>query len=354
MGHRDDRGAGDGEGQAPEAGGERIAKVLARAGVASRREVERLIEAGRVALNGQTLTSPAVKVSAKDQVTLDGRLVAAAEPTRLFRYHKPPGLVTSHRDPQGRPTVFEALPPGLPRLISIGRLDLNSEGLLLLTNDGELARRLELPATGLRRRYRARARGRVDPARLARLTDGITVDGVRYGPIEAEMEDGREGAANQWINVVIAEGKNREVRKVLEALGLTVNRLIRVAYGPYELGSLERGSVEELPSPPRGGVGGGALVAGKPGRRFKARPATPRRVESPASLALPLEGEGKKYKPGWAKAKVAKVKVRPSGSRPAGGRPAGPHGPKRSASRPGSSPARPRGPRPGGGPKQRG
>jgi 23S rRNA pseudouridine2605 synthase len=280
--------------------------------------------------------------------------VAAAEPTRLFRYHKPPGLVTSHRDPQGRPTVFEALPPGLPRLISIGRLDLNSEGLLLLTNDGELARRLELPATGLRRRYRARARGRVDPARLARLKDGITVDGVRYGPIEAELEDGREGAANQWLNVVIAEGKNREVRKVLEALGLTVNRLIRVAYGPYELGSLERGAVEELPSPLRGGVGGGGLVAGKAGRQFKAKPATPKRVGGPPSPALPLEREGKKYKPGWAKAKVAKAKVRPSGSRPAGGRPAGPRGPKRSASRPGSSPARPPGPESGGGPKRRG
>ena len=323
--------------------------MLARAGVASRREVERLIEAGRVALNGETLRSPAVKVSAKDLVTLDGRPVAAAEPTRLFRYHKPPGLMTSHRDPQGRPTVFEALPPGLPRLISIGRLDLNSEGLLLLTNDGELARILELPATGLMRRYRARARGRVDPARLARLANGITVDGVRYGPIDAEAEPGRDGAANTWISVSLTEGKNREVRKVLEALGLTVNRLIRVSYGPYALGSLERGEVEELPSPLRGGVGGGGLAAGKAGRRFKAKPSAPRSVESPPSPALPLQGEGKKYKPGWAKAKV-----KPSGSRPAGARPAAPRGPKRSASRPGSSPARPPGPPRGGGPKRRG
>jgi len=323
--------------------------VLARAGVASRREVERLIEAGRVALNGETLRSPAVKVSAKDVVTLDGKLVAAAEPTRLFRYHKPPGLVTTHSDPQGRPTVFEALPPGLPRLISIGRLDLNSEGLLLLTNDGELARMLELPATGLQRRYRARARGRIDAAKLARLANGITVDGVHYGPIDAEAEPGRDGAANQWISVSLTEGKNREVRKVLEALGLTVNRLIRVAYGPYELGSLEKGEVQELPSPLRGGVGGGGLVAGKAGRRFKANPPAPRSVENPPSLALPLRGEGKKYKPGWAKAKV-----RPSGSRPAGARPAAPRGPKRSASRPGSSPARPPGPRTGGGPKRRG
>jgi 23S rRNA pseudouridine2605 synthase len=344
--HEEAASAAEAEGQAA---GERIAKVLARAGVASRREVERLIEAGRVALNGETLRSPAVKVSATDRVTLDGRPVAAAEPTRLFRYHKPPGLVTSHSDPQGRPTVFEALPQGLPRLISIGRLDLNSEGLLLLTNDGELARMLELPATGLMRRYRARARGRIDPGKLARLASGITVDGVRYGPIDAEAEPGRDGAANTWISVSLTEGKNREVRRVLEALGLTVNRLIRVAYGPYELGALERGEVEELPSPLRGGVGGGGLVAGKAGRRFKPKPPTSNRVESPASLALPLKGEGKKYKPGWAKAKV-----KPSGSRPAGARPAAPRGPKRSASRPGSSPARPPGPRTGGGPKRRG
>jgi 23S rRNA pseudouridine2605 synthase len=353
MDHRDDASAGGGEGQAeaaaPASGGERIAKVLARAGVASRREVERLIEAGRVALNGETLRSPAVKVSATDRVTLDGKPVAAAEPTRLFRYHKPPGLVTTHRDPQGRPTVFEALPPGLPRLISVGRLDLNSEGLLLLTNDGELARTLELPGTGLKRRYRARARGRIDPGRLGRLASGITVDGVHYGPIEAEAEPGRDGAANQWISLSLAEGKNREVRKVLEALGLTVNRLIRVAYGPYELGALEKGAVEELPSPLRGELGGGGLVAGKPGRRFKPKVPASKLVESPPSLALPLKGEGKKYKPGWA---IAKVK--PSGSRPAGARPAAPRGPTRSASRPGSSPARPPGPRSGGGPKRRG
>ncbi|HLY81117.1 MAG TPA: pseudouridine synthase [Caulobacteraceae bacterium] len=353
MDHRDDASAGEGEGQAEAAesggGGERIAKVLARAGVASRREVERLIEAGRVALNGEVLRSPAVKVSAKDQVTLDGRPVAAAEPTRLFRYHKPPGLVTTHSDPQGRPTVFEALPPGLPRLISVGRLDLNSEGLLLLTNDGELARLLELPATALARRYRARARGRIDEGKLARLADGITVEGVRYGPIEAEAEPGRDGAANQWISVSLAEGKNREVRKVLEAIGLAVNRLIRVAYGPYELGALEKGAVEELPAPVRGTDGVLTLVAGKRGRSYKAKP-PPNRPPAQAPAA-PLKVEGKKYKPGWAK---AKVKARPSGSRPAGGRPAGPRGPKRSASPPGSSPARPPGPRRGGGPKPRG
>ena len=349
MDHRDDARAGGGEGQASSGGqaGERIAKVLARAGVASRREVERLIGAGRVTLNGQTLTSPAVKVSAKDKVTLDGRPVAAAEPTRLFRYHKPPGLVTSHRDPAGRPTVFDALPPGLPRLISVGRLDLNSEGLLLLTNDGELARMLELPATGLRRRYRARARGRVDEGKLARLENGITVDGVRYGAIEAEAEPGPEGAANRWISVALNEGKNREVRKVLEALGLTVNRLIRVAYGPYELGSLEKGAVEELPPPVRGADGVIGLVAGKSGRRFKAKPAPQTHAQAPAAPALKVEAL--KRKPGWAK-----PKIKPAGSRPGPGKPAKPRGRTTSASPPKSSGARRPGPRPGGGRAPRG
>jgi 23S rRNA pseudouridine2605 synthase len=348
TGHEDDSSAGEGEGQ----GGERIAKVLARAGVASRREVERLIAAGRVAVNGERLTQPGVKVGAGDLVTLDGKPVAGAEPTRLFRYHKPPGLVTTHRDPQGRPTVFEALPKGLPRVISVGRLDLNSEGLLLLTNDGELARRLELPSSGLTRRYRARARGQVSEAALERLKDGITVAGVRYGPIEAHLEPGPGEAANRWIVLSLAEGKNREVRRVLEALGLTVNRLIRVSYGPYVLGDLLRGEVEELPSPSRG-IGGGGLspkVSRSPGKVFKATPRAGGGGPSPPPPAPPLEGEGKKYKPGWAKAKV----VRRPGSGPAPGRPAGPRGPKPSASPPRTSGARPRGPRPGGGPKRRG
>ncbi|HZZ88538.1 MAG TPA: pseudouridine synthase [Caulobacteraceae bacterium] len=359
MDHPNDRGAAREEGQAeddarkdgrPRDEGERIAKVLARAGVASRREVERLIEAGRVALNGEKLTSPGVKVSRTDRVTLDGRPVAAAEPTRLFRYHKPPGLVTTHSDPQGRPTVFEALPSGLPRLISVGRLDLNSEGLLLLTNDGELARRLELPATGLRRRYRARARGRVDPAKLARLADGITIDGVRYGSIEAELEPGHESGTNQWIRVTLTEGKNREVRKVLEALGLTVNRLIRMAYGPYELGALERGAVEELPSPPRGEIVGGGLSPQRATRKFKPKPGSPTRAASAKASAPPPKLEGK-YKPGWAKAKI-----KPSHAKApaAGGRPAGPRGRTRSASPPGTSAARPPNPRPKGGPGRRG
>jgi 23S rRNA pseudouridine2605 synthase len=247
--HPGSEGRTGGKGQGAD-GAERIAKALARAGVASRREVERMIAAGRVAVNGETLTTPAVKVTTGDVVTLDGRPVAAAEPTRLFRFHKPKGLVTTHRDPKGRPTVFDALPAALPRLISIGRLDLNSEGLLLLTNDGALARALELPSSGFVRRYRARARGTIDADRLAALTGGLTVAGVRYGPIEAAAEAVRPGAANQWISLSFAEGKNREARKVLEALGLTVNRLIRTAYGPFELGELAPGAIEEIiPAP---------------------------------------------------------------------------------------------------------
>jgi 23S rRNA pseudouridine2605 synthase len=225
------------------ADGERIAKFLARAGVCSRRDAEKLIAEGRVKLNGKTLDTPAVKVTVKDRVLVDGRQVAMAEPTRLWRYHKPTGLVTTHRDPGGRPTVFENLPPGLPRVVSVGRLDLNSEGLLLLTNDGALARRLELPANGWVRRYRARAFGRVTQAELDVLKDGVEIDGVRYGGIEAELERGQ--GANVWINIAIREGKNREVRRVLEALGLKVNRLIRVSYGPFQLGQLAPGAVEE-------------------------------------------------------------------------------------------------------------
>jgi len=175
---------------------------------------------------------------------VDGRLIGAVEPSRMWRYHKPSGLVTTHRDPAGRATVFEHLPPNMPRVISVGRLDLTSEGLLLLTNDGELARRLELPANGWLRRYRARAFGRVEQGELDQLKDGITVDGVRYGPIEAKLERG--GASNAWITMSLTEGKNREVRRVLDALGLKVNRLIRVSYGPFQLGTLEPGAVEEI------------------------------------------------------------------------------------------------------------
>lgn len=229
--------------------GERVAKALARAGVASRREVERLINLGKVAVNGRVLDTPAVLVMKDDILTVDGKVVNGPEPTRLWRYHKPVGLVTTHKDPQGRPTVFEHLPEGLPRVISVGRLDLNSEGLLLLTNDGGLARTLEFPSTGLRRVYRARAYGRTTQAELDRLQDGVTLEGVRYGPIDARLDKAEakaDGRANLWITVTLAEGKNREVRRVLEGLGLKVNRLIRLAYGPFQLGALEDGAVEEV------------------------------------------------------------------------------------------------------------
>lgn len=196
-------------------------------------------------LNGKVLDTPAVKVTDADKVQVDGRPIGAVEATRVWRYHKPTGLVTTHRDPAGRPTVFEHLPDNLPRVISVGRLDLTSEGLLLLTNDGELARKLELPSNGWVRRYRARAFGRVTQEELDHLKDGITVDGMRYGSIDAQLERGQ--GANSWINVAITEGKNREVRRVLDALGLKVNRLIRVSYGPFQLGALEPGAVEEIP-----------------------------------------------------------------------------------------------------------
>jgi len=224
--------------------GDRIAKFLARAGIASRRDAEKLISEGRVVLNGHKVMTPATFVRPTDRVTVNGTPVAAPERTRLFRYHKPRGLVTTHRDTEGRPTVFENLPASLPRLVSVGRLDLTSEGLLLLTNDGALARKLELPANGWIRRYRARVHGPVDEGGLAALARGITVEGLKYGPIEAGL-DSRRGA-NAWLTVSIHEGKNREVRRVLQHLGLHVTRLIRVAYGPFQLGLLPDGAVEEV------------------------------------------------------------------------------------------------------------
>jgi 23S rRNA pseudouridine2605 synthase len=224
--------------------GERIAKWLARAGVASRRDAEKMIAEGRVKLGGKVVETPATFITPGDHVTVDGKPVAAPERTRLFRYNKPDGLVTTHRDPEGRATVFERLPPGLPRLVSVGRLDLTSEGLLLLTNDGALARKLELPSNGWLRRYRVRVHGRVDEKALAALVRGVTVDGVVYGPIEAGL-DARQGT-NAWLTVSIKEGKNREVRRVMTHLGLAVTRLIRTAYGPFQLGALPRGAVEEV------------------------------------------------------------------------------------------------------------
>jgi 23S rRNA pseudouridine2605 synthase len=224
--------------------GERIAKVMARAGLCSRREAEAWIAAGRVAVNGKPIDSPALDLKPHDRVTVDGEPLRQRERTRLFLYHKPRGLLTSHAYAKGRPTLFAALPKGLPRLISVGRLDLNTEGLLLLTNDGGLARTLELPATGWLRRYRVRAHGRVRQEELDRLHDGITIEGIRYGAIEARLE--REQGANAWLTFAMREGKNREVKNVLGHLGLAVNRLIRVSFGPFQLGDLPEGAVEEV------------------------------------------------------------------------------------------------------------
>lgn len=223
---------------------ERIAKVIARAGICSRRDAEKLIIQGRVDVDGKTIDSPALNITSKNIVLVDGEPLPGLEPTRLWRYHKPPGLVTSHKDPQERPTVFAALPDDLPRVVSIGRLDLNTEGLLLLTNDGSLARTLELPATGWIRRYRVRVYGRVKQDDLDKLKDGITVDGVNYGPIEANLD--RQQRGNAWLTIALKEGKNREVKRIMESLGLKVNRLIRTSYGPFQLGGLKEGTIEEV------------------------------------------------------------------------------------------------------------
>ncbi|MFG1398599.1 pseudouridine synthase [Roseixanthobacter pseudopolyaromaticivorans] len=223
---------------------ERVAKVIARAGLGSRREIETWIEAGRIAVNGIVLTSPAFTVTEKDSIQVDGQPLPERERTRLYLYHKPKGVVTTNRDPEGRTTLFEILPKGLPRLVSVGRLDLNSEGLLLLTNDGGLARALELPETGWLRRYRVRANGAIDQAKLDALMGGITVEGIEYGPIEATLD--RVQGANAWISVSLREGKNREVRNVLAALGMRVNRLIRVSYGPFQLGDVPENGIEEV------------------------------------------------------------------------------------------------------------
>ena len=225
---------------------ERIAKRLARAGLCSRREAERWIADGRVAVDGAILTTPAFTVTSANAVVVDGKALPDAEPARLWRYHKPAGLITTHSDPQGRPTIFDGLPPRLPRVVSVGRLDLNSEGLMLLTNDGALARRLELPETGWLRRYRVRVHGKPEARKLERLGAGVTVEGVKYGPIKAMLE--RQQSTNAWIAVSLREGKNREVRRVMEHLGLRVTRLIRTAYGPFQLGSLKKGAVAEVPT----------------------------------------------------------------------------------------------------------
>ena len=290
---------------APE--GERIAKVLSRAGIASRREAERLIELGEVAVNGRVITSPALNVTAKDRITVRGKPVAEPEPPRLWLYYKPEGLVTSAADEKGRDTVFDHLPEDMPRVMSVGRLDLNSEGLLLLTNDGGLKRRLELPSTGWLRKYRVRVNGNPTDPDLEPLRKGVVVDGEKFQPMDVRLD--RHQGANAWLTVGLREGKNREIRRAMAHIGLTVNRLIRVSYGPFRLNELKPGEVEEVK--PRilrdqlglaDGGGDGAARSGKPasapGKPAGAgRPATPRAAKGarPALAkppARPAAGRG--------------------------------------------------------------
>jgi 23S rRNA pseudouridine2605 synthase len=262
--------------------GQRLAKRIARAGLCSRRDAERWIADGRVAVNGAPVTSPALNVTDADLVTVDGNPLPEVQAPRLWRYHKPSGLVVSARDEKGRPTIFDRLPPELPRVVTVGRLDLNSEGLLLLTNDGDLARKLELPATGWIRRYRVRVHGRVDPAKLAGLAEGVTVEGLRYGAIRAELE--KQQGANAWVSVALTEGKNREVRKVMEYLDYPVNRLIRISYGPFQLGPLARGAVEEVPQKAlRDHVGGESRKGQAKWAKAKPKPKSPGSRRKPAA-----------------------------------------------------------------------
>jgi 23S rRNA pseudouridine2605 synthase len=309
----------------------RIAKLLARAGVASRREIERMVAEGRVAVKGQVIDTPATLLASLAYVTVDGNPVAAAEPARLFLYHKPSGLLTTERDPAGRPTIYDRLPRGLPRVMPVGRLDLSTEGLLLLTTDGGLKRTLELPATGVERAYRARAYGAVTQEALESLIDGVEIEGVRYGSIDANLE--RRTGANTWIEMTLTEGKNREVRRVLEYLGLKVSRLIRTRYGPFHLGDLPVGEVVEVR---RHDVE--SLVANprrkdlpQPRRRG---PAEPRPVARPSvAAASPPRPSPARAVPGNGRpfaSKSAPADARPQGPKP------GPGGPKPFAKAPGA------------------
>ena len=288
---------------------ERIAKYLARAGIASRRDSEKLVAEGRIKVNGKVIDTPATKVSASDKVEFDNKPVAKKAPPRLWRYHKPSGLVTSHKDEKGRQTVFDSLPKDLGRVISVGRLDITSEGLLLLTNDGELARHLEHPSTGFSRRYRARAYGKVTQTDLDKLQAGIKIDGIKTGPIEAILDS--TSGDNSWITVTLREGKNREVRRAMEELGLKVNRLIRVSYGPFMLGTLAGSKVEEVkPKVLRTQLG--HLMA------FPAPPEPKKRTAKRGSHAsakrFQSKPEGNKAPP-KGRGKFAKGKTNPKGNR---------------------------------------
>ncbi|MFN3577423.1 MAG: pseudouridine synthase [Tabrizicola sp.] len=325
--------------------GERIAKVLSRAGIASRREAERLIELGEVKVNGQVITSPALNVTAKDRITVRGEPVGQPDPPRLWLYYKPEGLVTSTADEKGRDTVFDHLPEDMPRVMSIGRLDLNSEGLLLLTNDGELKRRLELPSTGWLRKYRVRVKGNPTDPDLDPLRKGMTIDGERFQPMEVRLD--RHQGANAWLTVGLREGRNREIRRAMAQIGLTVNRLIRISYGPFRLNDLQPGEVEEVR--PRilrdqlglGEIGAPARPAGKAAARTPAKPAPkpsarpaakPARSPSPDAPAKPGKprpkpGEGlRQLSDAWAEA--TRPPARKTSDRPAGGRPARTGGPR--------------------------
>tara|TARA_R110002049_G_scaffold10127_8_gene50613 strand:+ start:1324 stop:2391 length:1068 start_codon:yes stop_codon:yes gene_type:complete len=327
--------------------GDRIAKVLARAGVASRREAERMIEAGRVRVNGEQITSPALNVTPADKITVDGTPVGDPEPPRIWLYHKPTGLVTTNRDEKGRGTIYDDLPEDMPRVMSVGRLDLNSEGLLLLTNDGGVKRRLELPSTGWLRRYRVRVNGRPSDDALEPLRQGITVDGEDFQPMTVTID--RQQGANAWLTIGLREGRNREIRRAMDAVNLSVNRLIRISYGPFQLGELKPGAVEELrrkvvrdqlgmeleddsgtavkkptsirrgPRRVPGGFGG-AGQPGRPGQKTEGDDSAPRRSDSrkPAH-GKPYAGKTGAAKPGAGKPGAG----RPGAGTPSGGKPAG-------------------------------
>jgi 23S rRNA pseudouridine2605 synthase len=347
--------------------GERIAKRIARAGICSRRDAEKWIAEGRISVDGQKLTSAAVIVTDKSVIVVDGKPLPMKEPTRLWRYHKPSGLVTSHKDEKGRETLFEKLPDTMPRVVSVGRLDLNSEGLILLTNDGELARKLELPSNAWTRRYRVRVHGAPDNGQIEAMAKGLTVEGVKYGPIIATID--RLQGSNSWLTVSLNEGKNREIRRVMEHLGLPVNRLIRIAYGPFQLGYLAEGQVEEVPArvlrdqlsvtdaPPvlKGGVGkgGGGLVKRKdapPGEESAAKmPVSAAKrfgstAEKPRKLGVSFADKARAGAEGRSGAGAKSPRSAASAGKPAsagrserpaaGGRPAGGAGKPSSAGRP--------------------